>query len=430
MAKSTRPARRVRRGLGSEISEEGEQHERAVLQSVHGNGQRLAEPERAGDEQGSPAGQERPAYVGARGTIHGCAECADEARLNPTLSPDRETVARDSRGRGRQLVVRRTRLRVPLACARESCRARRVTWPFPGQLGEPASSAPLVLARRPLAIAVHRLEKNGALVLFAFFHDLGSQDHAGTRAAGRVLFAMLVALGAYAVQFKLFREATACCGRSPVCSLLVPSSTGCCPAHATNGGARHEATHRSPRRPARRRARGAHGCWRSALLLAKADTKPVHQPRRSCWSATTTRRPHHGQRLQGDLKEFRHRGAGADRPREGADSRERPPRLIGTSTPYSAPRLVEYFDDNPCFAEVCRHAAGAPGMTVHARRRGGQNGRAASASPRGALHQSASKHPHPVRPREQRASDLAADNGYRLPAGASSILGSYLKQGG
>ena len=54
----------------------------------------------------------------------------------------------------------------------------------------------------PLAIPLHRLQ-NGALVLFAFFMISDPRTTPDSR-AGRILFAILVAAGAYAVQFKLF----------------------------------------------------------------------------------------------------------------------------------------------------------------------------------------------------------------------------------
>src|SRR5207247_1303148 len=71
-----------------------------------------------------------------------------------------------------------------------------------------ASWASLLVARslwlgEPLAIPLHRLE-NGALVLFAFFMISDPRTTPDSR-AGRLLFAALVALAAYAVQFTLFR---------------------------------------------------------------------------------------------------------------------------------------------------------------------------------------------------------------------------------
>jgi enediyne biosynthesis protein E5 len=71
-----------------------------------------------------------------------------------------------------------------------------------------ASYAALLVGRslwlgEPLAIPLHRLE-NGALVLFSFFMISDPKTTPDSR-AGRILFAGLVALGAYVVQFWLFR---------------------------------------------------------------------------------------------------------------------------------------------------------------------------------------------------------------------------------
>jgi Na+-translocating ferredoxin:NAD+ oxidoreductase RnfD subunit len=55
----------------------------------------------------------------------------------------------------------------------------------------------------PIYIPLHRLQ-NGALLLFAFFMISDPKTTPDSR-AGRVVFALLVALGAAFVQFKLFR---------------------------------------------------------------------------------------------------------------------------------------------------------------------------------------------------------------------------------
>src|SRR5438093_781545 len=71
----------------------------------------------------------------------------------------------------------------------------------------------------PLAIPLHRLE-SGALVLFAFFMISDPKTTPDSR-AGRVLFAALVALGAHAVQFWLFRT-NGLLWSLAICSLAVP----------------------------------------------------------------------------------------------------------------------------------------------------------------------------------------------------------------
>src|SRR5262245_30086657 len=93
-----------------------------------------------------------------------------------------------------------------------------VTWSFL------ACYAGLLIGRslwlgEPLAIPLHRLE-NGALVLFSFFMISDPKTTPDSR-TGRVLFAGLVALGAYIVQFWLFRT-NGLLWSLAVCSLAVP----------------------------------------------------------------------------------------------------------------------------------------------------------------------------------------------------------------
>jgi Na+-translocating ferredoxin:NAD+ oxidoreductase RnfD subunit len=71
----------------------------------------------------------------------------------------------------------------------------------------------------PLAIPAHRLA-SGALVLFAFFMISDPRTTPDSR-AGRVLFAVLVALGAHVIQFRLF-QTNPLLWSLAVCSLAVP----------------------------------------------------------------------------------------------------------------------------------------------------------------------------------------------------------------
>jgi hypothetical protein len=96
---------------------------------------------------------------------------------------------------------------------------------------------------------------------------------------------------------------------------------------------------------------------------------------------------------------------------------------------YSAPRLVEYFDTNPCdapryemlsrgaatsapMAEKAAKAADSLGVTIEARYTVGEYD---------ILILSATE--------SSGLETWLRDNGYRIPAGASAVLGSYLKQG-
>ena len=80
----------------------------------------------------------------------------------------------------------------------------------------------------PLAIPLHRLE-SGALLLFTFFMISDPKTTPDSR-IGRVLFAALVAFGAWYVQFRLFRtngllwSLAACSTFVPLLDRLVPGS--------------------------------------------------------------------------------------------------------------------------------------------------------------------------------------------------------------
>jgi Na+-transporting NADH:ubiquinone oxidoreductase subunit NqrB len=80
----------------------------------------------------------------------------------------------------------------------------------------------------PLAIPFHRLE-SGALLLFTFFMISDPKTTPDSR-AGRVLFAAMVAFGAWYVQFRLFRtngllwSLAACSMAVPLIDLLLPGS--------------------------------------------------------------------------------------------------------------------------------------------------------------------------------------------------------------
>ena len=93
-----------------------------------------------------------------------------------------------------------------------------VTWAFLG------AHAGLLVARSlwlgdPVVIPLHRLA-SGALVLFAFFMISDPRTTPDSR-PGRVLFAILVAVGGYLIQFRLFKTNPLLWSLA-VCSLAVP----------------------------------------------------------------------------------------------------------------------------------------------------------------------------------------------------------------
>jgi Na+-translocating ferredoxin:NAD+ oxidoreductase RnfD subunit len=71
----------------------------------------------------------------------------------------------------------------------------------------------------PMTIPIHRLE-NGALLLFTFFMISDPKTTPDSR-TGRILFALLVAVGAWYVQFRLFRT-NGLLWSLALCSLTVP----------------------------------------------------------------------------------------------------------------------------------------------------------------------------------------------------------------
>ena len=101
-----------------------------------------------------------------------------------------------------------------------------------GLRGPRVRAAPLWLGE-PMAIPIHRLQ-NGALLIFAFFM-ISDPRTTPDRRAGRVLFALLVALGAAYVQFRLFRTNGLLWSLAVVRPDWSRSSIGSCPPRRTAG---------------------------------------------------------------------------------------------------------------------------------------------------------------------------------------------------
>ncbi|MEO6236595.1 MAG: DUF2330 domain-containing protein [Vicinamibacterales bacterium] len=296
----------------------------------------------------------------------------------------------------------------------------------------------------PLTIPLHRLE-SGALLLFTFFMISDPKTTPDSR-AGRVLFAALVAFGAWYVQFRLFTT-NGLLWSLAASSMVVPLINRIVP------GVRYAWTStRAKSLPApvlavafkepvmRRTMFGvtllSMVAWSTPAILgfcgfyvAKADTKLFNK-------ASQVVLVRDGDRtvmtmandFEGEPKEFAvvipvptflrreqiHVGDKA---------------LVDHLDAYSAPRLVEYFDQNPCeragyrnalpmaapaarmIAEDSATRAKALGVTIEAQYTVGEYD---------ILILSA-----------QQSSGLETwlrQNGYRIPPGASEVIGSYLKQ--
>ena len=219
----------------------------------------------------------------------------------------------------------------------------------------------------PMTIPVHRLQ-SGALLLFTFFMISDPKTTPDSR-AGRVVFAALVAFGAWYVQFRLFRT-NGLLWSLALWSAAVPLIDRLLPGIATRGWRaprcrRDRASGHGPRpsegalismkRIVTALALGTLIAWSAPAVLgfcgfyvAKADTKLFNR-------ASQVVLVRDGDRTvltmandyQGSLKEF---AVVVPVPtflrREQIHVGDRA--LVDHLDAYSAPRLVEYFDANPC----------------------------------------------------------------------------------
>jgi Na+-translocating ferredoxin:NAD+ oxidoreductase RnfD subunit len=289
----------------------------------------------------------------------------------------------------------------------------------------------------PPAIPIHRLE-NGALLLFTFFMISDPKTTPDSR-AGRSVFAMLVALCGWYVQFRWFRT-NGLLWSLAGCSMLVPLIDRLLPA----------------RRYGWVRARdGAYLDWSTVMTriaialvavvslpvfgqsagafcgfyVAKADTKLFNR-------ASQVVLVRDGDRtvltmandFKGNAQEF-----AIVIPVPTRIQREQihvgDQALIDHLDGYSAPRLVEYFDENPCgrrvFDGVAAMASPPPSAPTVSRQ-----------SPARSLgvtieaRYSVGEYDIVILSATQSTGldTWLRENGYRIPAGAASILGSYIRQ--
>ena len=309
-----------------------------------------------------------------------------------------------------------------------------------------AAYAGLITARslylgEPLTIPLHRLE-SGAFLLFSFFMISDPKTTPDSR-AGRVLFALLVALGAAYVHFRLFRP-NGFLWALVLASPLVPLIDRLLPA------ARYEwprllspLTRFDWRTPMMRKtavfvlaALAALGHASSAVAfcgfyVAKADTKIFNK-------ASQVVLVRDGDRtvitmandFRGDPREF-----AMVIPVPTSITREQihvaDASLLSHLDAYTAPRLVEYFDGNPC-AVYDRMVQSMAAPTVTERAAGGAHyeRRAKNLGVTIEARYTVGEYDILILSALQ-SSGLETwlrQNGYRIPAGASAVLGSYIKQ--
>jgi hypothetical protein len=288
----------------------------------------------------------------------------------------------------------------------------------------------------PLTIPLHRLG-SGSLILFSFFMISDPRTTPDAR-AGRILFAALVALGAYYVQFKLFRP-NGLLWSLAVCSMLVPLIDRVLP------GGRYEWRRAPSERSTvmRRFSRVASifavvtlasVCARPAsafcgFYAAKADTKLFNQ-------ASQVVLVRDGDRtvmtmvndFKGDLKEFAV-VIPVPTPIQRGQINVGDKALVDRLDAYSAPRLVEYFDPNPC--DRRRYTMNQfPAAAAETSKRSLDRDRSKVLGVTIEAQYTVGEYDILILSATQ-SSGLETwlrENGYRIPAGAGPVLGSYLKQ--
>ena len=306
----------------------------------------------------------------------------------------------------------------------------------------------------PYTIPMHQVE-SATLLIFAFFMISDPKTTPDSR-IGRIVYALLVSLAALYVQFGLFRPngplwgLIACAPLVPLIDYLLPStryhwtpsSTGRSP-HSVPAPVPNPIPALSPTKEVSMRRVLIPGLFLALGLLAwgqdasafcgfyvgKADTKLFNK-------ASEVAIARHDNKtvitmandFEGDVKEF---ALVVPVPTilEQAQIHVGDPALLKHLADYSAPRLVEYFDQNPCLrdefmerrsmdARKSMAPAAAPrernkvlGVTVEAQYTVGEYD---------ILILSAKQ--------SSGLETWLTENGYRIPQGASTVLQSYLKQ--
>ena len=290
----------------------------------------------------------------------------------------------------------------------------------------------------PLAIPLHRLE-SGALLLFAFFMISDPKTTPDSR-AGRLIFAALVAWVAWYIQFRLFRTngpLWALVGLSP----LVPLIDRCLPAGRYAWIQSSHLPGHQEKKTMRRvvfaaAIAGLVVCLNQPLrafcgfYVCKADTKLFNR-------ASQVVLVRDGDRtvltmandFSGTLTEFAVVIPVPTRIERG-QIHVGDKALIDHLDAYSAPRLVEYFDEDPCVVrqfDAFRMALPASAQVageVARRERDKSLGVTIEAQ------YTVGEYDIVILSATQSTGleTWLKENGYRIPTGATAVLGSYIRQ--
>jgi hypothetical protein len=290
----------------------------------------------------------------------------------------------------------------------------------------------------PFSIPVHRLE-SGGLLLFSFFMISDPKTTPDSR-AGRIIFGALVAIGAAYVQLRLFRT-NGLIWSLISCSLLVPVIDWLLPAR------RYEWT---PRLGTHHGMKGESNMKRAFIGAAIASCIIfTEQPLRAfCGfyvSKADTKLFNRSSQVvlvrDGDRTVLTMANDFSGNPTEFAVVVPVPTRiereqihvgdkvLLDHLDAYSAPRLVEYFDENPCELRRLDGAGMAGGVPLAAAARPLAE-RARSLGVIIEAQYTVGEYDIVILSATQ-SSGLETwlrGNGYRIPTGAASVLGNYIRQ--
>jgi Na+-translocating ferredoxin:NAD+ oxidoreductase RnfD subunit len=301
----------------------------------------------------------------------------------------------------------------------------------------------LVFARsiwlgEPFSIPVHRLE-SGALLLFSFFMISDPKTTPDSR-AGRIIFASLVATGAAYIQFRLFRT-NGLIWSLAGCSVLVPLIDRVLPAGRytwTSGLGTH--------RPTRGEPDMKHAFIGAAIALLVIFTEQPLQAFCGFYvSKVDTKIFNRASQVvlvrDGDRTILTMANDFSGNPKEFAVVIPVPTRiereqihvgdkaLIDHLDAYSAPRLVEYFDENPCELRMLRETVGmASRQALNAALPAAKS--TASLGVTIEAQYTVGEYDIVILSATQSTGleTWLQDNGYRIPTGAASVLGSYIRQ--
>jgi len=312
-----------------------------------------------------------------------------------------------------------------------------------------AAYAGLITARslylgEPLTIPLHRLE-SGAFLLFSFFMISDPKTTPDAR-AGRILFAVLVAVGAAYVHLRLFRP-NGFLWALVLASPLVPLIDRLLPA----------ARYQWPYLPSRLPSPLTRFHWRTPMIrttavflfaallglahaspalafcgfyVAKADTKIFNK-------ASQVVLVRDGDRtvltmandFRGDPREF-----AMVIPVPTSITREQihvaEPSLLAHLDAYTAPRLVEYFDADPCARYDLMMERAVPMAAAAPVFRGSDERRAKNLGVTIEARYTVGEYDILILSAQQSTGleTWLRESGYRIPAGASAVLGSYIRQ--